>query len=486
MFNKLSWHDDIAYGSLLSFSGAIGLGRWLRAVLAYAVAVITNGANRSLPLFHGLVSIFFIALSAFILIRIFCIENELLQIILCGLLVTYPVVTSTFGYMFTAPYYFFALFLAVFSVYYESLRNNTVSFLVSSICICCSLGIYQAYFSVSVSCFVLLLIVSIIDERLDTVETIFYKGMRYLYICICGLAEYYIIWKLFLRLVNVSTSSYQGLNSIGATGIYDYIKGIGKAIFIFFLLYEKNGCDLFPMRGVTVLEGAVIILSAGISLMFIIQKMRKDIFKGLMLACLIGLLPLCFNLICLMCATTPDSRVHTLMLYADSMLYVYCIWLLQYMIRNKTRSVRTVYRVFSVTLCLLLLVNVYFANACYLKAELIQEQTLSEMTVLVTRIKSVEQYKDELPVAFVMTGNIDSTRTDNQAFDDFAIVPFDKYIDPYSMERNMVNFLSNWCGFSPQYADAGHFVKMKEVEEMPSYPDDGSIRIIENTVVVKL
>lgn len=130
--------------------------------------------------------------------------------------------------------------------------------------------------------------------------------------------------------------------------------------------------------------------------------------------------------------------------------------------------------------------NVYFANACYLKAELIQEQTLSEMTVLVTRIKSVEQYKDELPVAFVMTGNIDSTRTDNQAFDDFAIVPFDKYIDPYSMERNMVNFLSNWCGFSPQYADAGPFEKMKEVEEMPSYPDDGSIRIIENTVVVKL
>lgn len=91
MFNKLSWHDDIAYGQLLSFSVAIGLGRWLRAVLAYAVAVITNGANLSLPLFHGLLSILFIALSAFILIRIFCIENELLQIVLCGLLVTYPV-----------------------------------------------------------------------------------------------------------------------------------------------------------------------------------------------------------------------------------------------------------------------------------------------------------------------------------------------------------------------------------------------------------
>ena len=487
MFNKFSWHDDVALISKLSVKWVTGLGRWFRAVLAYAVAVITNGTNLSLPLFHGILSIFFIALSTFILIQVFHIENVFLQNVLCGLLVTYPVVTGTFGFMFTAPYYFLAFFLAVFSVYFESLRNNTLSFAVSSVCICLSLGIYQAYFPVSVSCFALLIVVGIIDDRFDSVKAITLQGTRYILICVCGLVEYYIIWKLALKLFDISVNDYQGFSSIGASGIGNYVEGIRDAYRIFFLISKDNKCNLFPMRGASFLEWAIIIISVGISLIFIIRKIRKDIFKGLLLACLIGLLPLCFNLICLISAVTPDSIVHTLMLYANSMLYVYCTWILQYISRNKTDLFYKVYRVSTVLMSLLVIMNVYFANACYLKAEIYQKQTMSEMTVLVTRIKSVEKYKDEMPVSFVLTDNIDSTRTDNQAFSDINIVPFDTVqIDQYIIQRNMLNYLSVWCGFSPEYADSKYFENMKEVQEMPCYPDDGSIKIIENTVVVKM
>ena len=484
MFNKISWLDDLALMSELPFSGAVGLGRWFRAVLAYAVAVITNGTNLSLPLFHGLLSIFFIALSIFILIQIFHIENVWLQRVLCGLLVTYPVVTGTFGYMFTAPYYFLALFLAVFSVYFESLRNNALSFAISSVCICLSLGIYQAYFPVAVSCFALLVIVSIIDDRIDSVKKLFLQGIRYILICACGMLEYYIIWKLFLKLFNVSVSNHYGISSVGVSGIDNYKKGIEIAYRVFFL--QSHVSDLFPLRGAMILEWSIIIISVGISLIFIIQKSRTDIVKGLLLACLTGLLPLCFNLIFLITAASPDAHVHTLMLYANSMLYVYCIWLLQYILRNKTSLGHKVYRVSIALMSLLVIINVYFANACYLKAEIYQQQAISEMTVLVTRIKSVEQYKDEMPVSFVMTDNIDNTVTNNQDFDDIKILPFiNSQIDPY-MKRNMLNNLSVWCGFSPEYVDSEHFEKMREVEEMPCYPDDGSIRIIENTVVVKM
>ena len=487
IFNKYSWHDDLAFGGKLSFRGALELGRWFRAILAYIAAYFTNGANLSLPLFHGLLSIFFIALSAFILIRIFDIENALLQSILCGLLVTYPVVTSTFGYMFTAPYYFFALFLAVFAVYFELSRNNAVSFAVSSLCICLSTGTYQAYFSVAVTCFVLVIIVGIIDDRFDSVKTIFLRGFRYIFICAYAMAEYYIIWKVFLNLSNISASNYQGINNIGSSGINGYLEGIWEAYRIFFLRSEGSSCNLFPLKGAFLLEWAVICICAGISLALILRKIRKNVFEGLLLVCLIGILPLCFNLICVISAASPGSFLHTLMLYADAMLYVYCIWLLQYILKNKAPITHKFYRMSAVLLSLLLIMNVYFANACYLKAEILQEQTMSEMTVLVTRIKSVEQYKDEMPVAFVLTGELDSTRTDNEFFEDFKIVPFGlRLSNPYSMRRNMLNYLSIWCGFSPEYVDSKHFEKMEEVEAMPCYPDDGSIRIIEGTVVVKI
>ena len=486
MFNKISWHDDLALGRLLSFETATGLGRWFRAVLAYVVAVMMNGTNLSLPLFHGLVSIFFIALSVFILIQIFHIESVWFQSILCGLFVTYPVVTGTFGFMFTAPYYFFALFLAVFAVYFELLRNDTLSFAASSICICLSLGIYQAYFSVAVSCFVIIMITGIVDDSLESIKSIFLQGIRYILICVFGLVEYYIIWKVFLKIFNISVNSHQGFNRIGLSGIGNYIKGIGRAYSIFFMRSSNNGCDLFPMRGAMLLEWLVILICIGISLKIIIRKIRKEFLKGLILACLIGLLPLCFNLISLICAASPGSYVHTLMLYANTILYVYCIWLLQYTMRKKIRLANKGCWVIATLMALLVIMNVYFANACYLKAEIYHNQTMNEMTVLVTRVKSVEQYKDEMPVALIMTGDVDSTRTNNHAFDDIAIIPFGTRLDPYYMKRNVINYLNIWCGFSPEFVDSKYFENMKEVEEMPCYPDDGSIRIIENTVVIKM
>jgi hypothetical protein len=291
---------------------------------------------------------------------------------------------------------------------------------------------------------------------------------------------------------NISASDYQGLSSIGGAGIENYIKGIQKAYFAFFQLMKNTSpndisCDLFPMRGARFLEWIVILTCVGISLILILRVIRKNIYKGLLLACLVGLLPLCFNLIFLMSATSPNSQIHTLMLYAGSMLYVYCTWLLQYIVRGKFELAHNVYRLSAVLMSLLLIMNVYFANACYLKAEILQQRTLSEMTVLVTRIKSVEQYNDEMPVSFVIAENIDSTRTANYIFADLAIIPYDNWLtNPFNMKRNMVNSLSIWCGFSPQYVDSGRFASMQEVQEMPCYPDDGSIRVIDNTVVVKM
>lgn len=47
-------------------------------------------------------------------------------------------------------------------------------------------------------------------------------------------------------------------------------------------------------------------------------------------------------------------------------------------------------------------------------------------------------------------------------------------------------YIDNWLGFSATCVDAEPFEVLKEVKNMPSYPDDGSIKIIEGTVVVKL
>ena len=42
-----------------------------------------------------------------------------------------------------------------------------------------------------------------------------------------------------------------------------------------------------------------------------------------------------------------------------------------------------------------------------------------------------------------------------------------------------------WTGYSPVIANPDDFVELDEVKLMPHYPDDGSIKVINDTVVVK-
>lgn len=45
--------------------------------------------------------------------------------------------------------------------------------------------------------------------------------------------------------------------------------------------------------------------------------------------------------------------------------------------------------------------------------------------------------------------------------------------------------MANWNGFNPVTIDQTEFENSPIVKNMPCYPDDGSIKVINNVVVVK-
>ncbi len=44
--------------------------------------------------------------------------------------------------------------------------------------------------------------------------------------------------------------------------------------------------------------------------------------------------------------------------------------------------------------------------------------------------------------------------------------------------------MKQWTGYNPQIVESSKYESIDEVKEMPHYPDKGSIRIIDKTVVV--
>ena len=62
---------------------------------------------------------------------------------------------------------------------------------------------------------------------------------------------------------------------------------------------------------------------------------------------------------------------------------------------------------------------------------------------------------------------------------------YSKNVNGYVNDYTWIKFMKQWTGYSPTVIDAAAFAEIDEVKQMPSYPDDGSIAIINDIVVVK-
>lgn len=483
LFNKLSWHDDLNHGFLLSQQKAVAVGRWLRAALGWAVSKVFGGKNLSLPLVYGAASLLLIALSAHVLIRLFDIRRKPLRVALCAMMAVFPVVTSTLGYMFTAPYYFLALLLAVLAAYIAAGRPRWDGFIAAALCLCGCLGLYQAYFPVGVSLMVICLILELAEGRHATFGRALLRGAWFLGVCACALALYYAVWKLAMGALGLAASDYQGVSAIGESGLSAYVKAIRRTYHRFFLSFARADEDLYPMR-IAWAQWLVIGLSAASALALVVRRFRQDKLQGLLMAVLIAALPLCFNLIYVITASAPGAWVHTLMLYGQCMLYVFLIAALESLLGDGKRLAAAAYRLGVAALALMVCLNVYFANSCYMKAEVMLQQTISQLTVLVAKIKTTEGYRDDMPVCVAFKGRRDASNAKNEAFEDLLIMPFAE-LSPHHNRRNLEDYLKRWCGFEPVMVDPADFGHVEEIAAMPDYPDDGGVKIIDDTVVVK-
>ena len=130
---------------------------------------------------------------------------------------------------------------------------------------------------------------------------------------------------------------------------------------------------------------------------------------------------------------------------------------------------------------------IWFANGNYLAMEYTNNHDNAYFTVLMTQIKSVEGYREDMPVALIGTPSDDATNR--------RPAMIDKTFDiggKASTNRGAYsywNIMTKVLGFDPLIRnsdeDENYFYNHPEVADMPIYPAAGSIRVIDDTIVVK-
>lgn len=476
LFNKYSFHDDAAF--LFDVGGTYSFGRWMLGVLGELETKFFGGSNYSLPVCNGICTLLFMAIIACIFVNLFEIRNLGLCVSLSGIMVTIPVVAGLFGYMYTAPYYILGMLLGVLGAFWICKCRKWYSIFFGILLISCSVGVYQAYYPIVISTFLLYMIKEVAESEDYNWVKFFRTGIYYVLALGSSVLIYFLLNRYFLWRFNCELSGYLGINTMGKEPISVYIQRAKDAYKLFFNNQTNVTADMYPMN-VALLYKFMLVVIIACTLILVYRILKINIKKGIQLVILIAFIPLAVNFVYVMSET-----VHTLMVYGQVMFFVYSIWLLGKTEFNKKKAEKALHSV--VTACLLLFSVMYcrFDNACYLKAEFQQQQAISYFTTLITQIKSVDGYTDEMGVAFINQYNIqDASVSDMDLFNDILIFPY--------TERNLLNnyawrvFMENWCGYSPASPNVAEFTDLPEVQAMPSYPDDGSIQIINNTVVVK-
>ncbi len=486
LFNKYSFHDD---SSLFTLGGTYYLGRWMLGILGDLNTWLFGSTYYSLPLFNGILTILFIALCVVLLAELFQIKNRWLLTALTGVMVVFPMITSGFGYMFTVPYYFLGTLLGVLGAYLSCRTQKWYLYLLGLLLMACGVGTYQAMIPVFVSAILFYALMETAKKKETEWRAFFRISCKSIVSCAGFMAIYFAIMKLSLAITGNQLSDYQGISTMGATSVKGYIKRALVAYREFFSPTDGVSGNMYPFSTDIVYRLLLILALIGtVNLLYRSWKKSRELCLQVLVFAVC--IPLAVNFIYVMCTF---EQVDSLMTYGEVMFYVYFVWLVEagflpeLPIRQIGEKARRALPALGLGLLLLLnVMYIRFDNICYLKAEVMQSEGISYFTMLATQIKSVEGFTDETPVVYVNEfGKYDysSGSIGLPEFKEIKIMPYDSssILNNYAWRITM----KIWCNFDPETRDASEYENLPEVLEMPSYPDSGSIRMIDGVIVVK-
>ena len=355
--NKISYHDDSVnyFGVGTTFES----GRWALGLIQKFLTKI-DFFNYSSSWWNGLLSILLVAVCAMILSELFQIKHTGYAVLVGVLLISFPAMTSLFAYMFTAPYYMFAVLLMISAVYMTV--KYSYGFLPAIIMMGFSMGIYQTYFGVATTLFVLILVSD--AETRNFIENI-KEAFKYLLTLLGGILCYFLGNTICIRNFHVTLLDYQGINDMADVTVKSLIGSVKNAYIGFLQPILGEFCGISNQKAVRILYLAVYLM-VGVLVLRRLCKRGMELWNRIYFFVLCCLIPLSISIIYVM-AVSDKTVIHTLMIYPYVFGLIYPIVLLE-----KENLKGKFWKGISVFYCTVaILLSIYYIrldNIAYLKA----------------------------------------------------------------------------------------------------------------------
>ena len=482
------WHTPTGFGTGLE------VGRWALSITVWIQKVLFDDCF-TIPFINGMLTIILYAVAACFVVLSLDIKDEFYAIVVGGLMTTFPALTCRMFFMFTTHYYAIGIAMAAAGAWIIAKKKlNILKVMIAIALTVYGMAIYQANFTTAVCILVGNLLVWFITENVE-LKTAIKKCINYvLYLGAC-MALFLAGSKIALSITGKQMETYENLDKMGQLSMEQLIEGIIRCYKTFFKLPI---IDVYSMNPNRIVKIAFLICFLVFLYTFVkVWMMKKEVYLKVLVSLVFAVLPIAVNLIIIMAISS--GTMYSIMVYEIVFVFIISIACLEAIrtcnsditaIPNKMviDKVETLLNsVTAVMLVITVITYIWFANGNYLAMEYTNQHDNAYYQTLMTQIKSVDGYHADMPITMIGKPVVDSTYTRQDMIGGTFNISgkSSTNINAYSSWNIMTRVL----GYDPVNRNSDeeeeYFRGLDEVVNMPCYPSSGSIKIIDDTIVIK-
>lgn len=494
-FNYIPNWDSIS--SYYSDQNTIQLGR---CFLTLACGI---GSYYDLSWVNGFLSLCYLTVTAVLISELLQIRKKSTLVLLSALLVTFPAVTSTFGFLYTADGYMLSMLCMTLAIYLTLKRR--LGFLPGALLIMFGFGCYQAYITFAA----MLVIVYSLDELLHRetpLSALIWKWLRALACAVLGYVLYAVVNRILLSVQHVTLADYQGVSALdsGLSGSFAPLLSAKQCLidFAYFFIGPLHRMNAYSVFNLCMLA----LLVCGALACIVRRKLWRSPAR---LGCIL-LFSLLIPFVCYaIYFLTPGVSYHMLM--QGGLYFVYVLLLVFYDRAGKTETsyepegVRPasskqthsahheeahtrhgiVWQWLCVLVCSLIVCNfILVANICYRTQETSVTRSMNEISRLADRIAADPDLQKCESIAVIGTREGSDTISLNLPPDMTGFS--DGYLMTHALHYSLLLERYHGFSFTPMNDEMTKvFAENEIVRDMPCYPEDGYIRAVSGTLVIK-
>ena len=430
-----------------------------------------------MPWVNGALSLLYISLASILLVELFELQECASCVLLALLIVSFPTVTASFAFMFTADGYMMAFLMAVLGIYLT--WRYRYGIFPGIICIGLSIGTYQAYISVML-CILLIMFARDLLIKQKDFKSFCCSNWKYIPLLLGGFIFYKIASTLINAYYHITLTDYQGIGQIHILSLWEYKQAFRNVYNELSHLFSFNEALNVYWYGYANRLVIVLILLCTVCLVLKNKLYRRP------LAFIAGILcTICLPLaVCFLFFVSSDVWYHTLMEMGACFIYLLLLCYLEHGC-EKTYFEKIIKSIGIVVLCYLSFYNIRNANICYNEMNLSYEKSYSISSNVLDRIEDLDEFPEISKVAIIGTYHTYSSNIGGTV--------------PYIIGVDQDNFLNldfhyfamwNYCfGIQLDQASSEEIAAIKQTEEyqkLDSYPSKNCIAVIHDIIVIKL